>query len=79
MAFDVKAELDRHAGENYRLHGEHLNAQMVRVLRTIGYDRFYEKGEGCYLVDREGQRYLDFLSGFGVFALGRGHPGGLSA
>ena len=31
-------------------------------------------GEGCYLIDREGQRYLDFLSGFGVFALGRSHP-----
>jgi ornithine--oxo-acid transaminase len=74
MAFDIQAELRRHAGENYELHGRHLNRQMVRVLRTIGYDRFYEKGEGCYLIDRGGQRYLDFLSGFGVFALGRGHP-----
>jgi len=74
MPFDLKAELERHAGQNYRLHEQHLNAQMVRVLRTIGYDRFYEKGEGCYLIDREGERYLDFLSGFGVFALGRGHP-----
>ncbi len=74
MAFDIMAELARHAGENYELHARHLNAQMVRVLRTIGYDRFYEKAEGCYLIDREGRRYLDFLSGFGVFALGRGHP-----
>jgi len=32
------------------------------------------KGEGCYLIDDEGGRYLDFLSGFGVFALGRSHP-----
>jgi hypothetical protein len=29
---------------------------MVRVLTTIGYDRFYERGEGAWLVDRDGQR-----------------------
>lgn len=74
MSFDLLAEIERGRGGNYRLHSEHLNAQMVRVLRTIGYDRFYARGEGCYLFDRDGQRYLDFLSGFGVFALGRGHP-----
>ncbi|MGH9293938.1 MAG: aspartate aminotransferase family protein, partial [Acidimicrobiales bacterium] len=42
--------------------------------RTVGFDRFYERGEGCYLYDRDGARYLDFLSGFGVYALGRSHP-----
>jgi ornithine--oxo-acid transaminase len=46
----------------------------VRVLRTIGFDRFYERGEGAYLYDTEGRRYLDFLSGFGVYSLGRAHP-----
>ncbi|HMF28595.1 MAG TPA: aspartate aminotransferase family protein, partial [Candidatus Cybelea sp.] len=30
--------------------------------------------EGAYLFDRDGNRYLDFLAGFGVFALGRCHP-----
>ncbi len=33
------------------------------------------RAEGAYLFDRDGRRYLDFLSGFGVFALGRCHPG----
>jgi ornithine--oxo-acid transaminase len=66
--------LEKRQGENYELHRRHLNAQMVRVLSTIGYDRFYERGEGAWLIDRDGERYLDFLSGFGVFALGRSHP-----
>ena len=66
--------MEKRRGENYRLHREYLNTQLVRVLNTIGYDRFYEQGEGAYLIDREGDRYLDFLSGFGVFALGRNHP-----
>ncbi len=74
MAFDIRAELERHRGAGYALHREHMNAQMVRALRIIGFDRDYVRGEGCYLIDRQGRRYLDFLSGFGVFALGRNHP-----
>jgi len=41
------------------------------------YDRqrvLFEKGRGVYLWDARGQRYLDFLSGIGVNALGHGHP-----
>ncbi|MCC2106012.1 MAG: aminotransferase class III-fold pyridoxal phosphate-dependent enzyme, partial [Hyphomicrobiales bacterium] len=48
--------------------------QMVRVLQTIGYDVGFAKGAGQYLWDRNGARYLDLLSGWGVFALGRNHP-----
>ncbi len=46
----------------------------VRVLKTIGYDVGFTRGVGPYLLDREGDRYLDLLSGWGVFALGRNHP-----
>ena len=31
-------------------------------------------GEGMYLIDENGDRYLDLLSGIGVNALGYGHP-----
>src|ERR1043166_8977225 len=60
--------------ERWSLHGSHLNEQMVRVLRTIGFDVGFCRGAGPYLYDREGARYLDLLSGFGVFAIGRNHP-----
>ncbi len=66
--------LTAHAGQNFDLHEEHLNPQMVRVLKTIGYDRVYTRAQGPYLYDQQGQEYLDLLSGFGVFALGRNHP-----
>jgi ornithine--oxo-acid transaminase len=56
------------------MHSRHLNEQLVRVLKTIGYDVGFQKGQGQYLFDREGARYLDLLSGFGVFAIGRNHP-----
>jgi acetylornithine/N-succinyldiaminopimelate aminotransferase len=33
-----------------------------------------ERGKGVYLFDREGNRYLDFVAGLGVNALGHAHP-----
>src|SRR6201990_230431 len=56
------------------MHARHLNEQLVRVLKTIGYDVGLQEGQGQYLFDRDGVRYLDLLSGFGVFAIGRNHP-----
>src|SRR5215813_11469807 len=56
------------------MHARHLNEQLVRVLKTIGYDVGFQKGKGQYLYDRDNVRYLDLLSGFGVFAIGRNHP-----
>jgi ornithine--oxo-acid transaminase len=72
--FDVRALLDARGGEAFALHERYLNPQMPKVLRTIGFDRDYVRAEGAYLFDRHGERYLDFLAGFGVFALGRCHP-----
>ena len=60
--------------EKYALHEKYLNAQLVRVLKTIGYDVAYTEARGPYLYDAEGHRYLDLLSGWGVFCVGRNHP-----
>lgn len=41
------------------------------------YDRhkvLFERGRGVYLWDSRGKKYLDFLSGIGVNALGHNHP-----
>ncbi|MBU3076519.1 aspartate aminotransferase family protein [Sphingomonas quercus] len=32
------------------------------------------RGEGCYLIGEQGERYLDFASGIAVNLLGHGHP-----
>lgn len=59
--------------ENFALHDKYLNSQMVKVLKTIDFDRHYVRAKGAYLFDEQDNRYLDLLSGFGVFALGRNH------
>src|SRR5512137_1505927 len=74
MSKTIAQLLAERAGESFDLHDKHLNTQMVRVLKTIGYDRVYTKARGPYLYDDKGAEYLDLLSGFGVFALGRNHP-----
>ena len=35
----------------------------------------FESGKGCALFTRDGERYLDLISGVGVASLGHGHPG----
>ena len=72
--FDIGAILAEREPERYGLHTAHMNEQMVRVLQTIGYDVGFRAGQGQYLFDRKGDRYLDLLSGWGVFAIGRNHP-----
>ncbi len=74
MSQEIAGLFADHEADRFELHSRHLNEQMVRVLRTIGYDVGFCKGEGPYLYDRAGSRYLDLLSGFGVFAIGRNHP-----
>jgi ornithine--oxo-acid transaminase len=74
MPFDVARTFAERSGENFALHERYMNPQLARTLRTLGFDRNYVRAEGSYLYDDAGHRYLDFLSGFGVYALGRSHP-----
>ena len=74
MSLEIEGLFAEAEADRYTLHTRHLNEQMVRVLKTIGFDRAYQRGKGQYLYDREGRQYLDLLSGWGVFALGRNHP-----
>lgn len=37
-------------------------------------DIAFERGEGCYLYDTDGKKYLDSVSGIAVCCLGYSHP-----
>ncbi len=74
MTFDLKRVVAERLGENYALHEQYVNSTLVKVLRTIGFDRVYARAQGQYLWDQQGNRYLDLLSGFGVYSIGRNHP-----
>src|SRR5258707_10092815 len=73
MPLDLAALIAARRAQKYDLHERHLTPQFVRMLRVIGYDVDYKSAKGAYLYDDAGRRYLDLLSGFGVFAIGRNH------
>jgi ornithine--oxo-acid transaminase len=74
VTFDIRALLAQRLRDGARLHGEHVNAQVPKMLHAIGFDRVFTRAEGAYYWDADGNRYLDFLSGFGVAGIGRNHP-----
>ncbi len=70
---EVADLLSARQDEAMALNQRYLNPQLGRVVQTLGFDRDWVKGEGAHLIDRTGARYLDLLSGYGVFSLGRNH------
>jgi glutamate-1-semialdehyde 2,1-aminomutase len=52
----------------------------VRAMGQIGREPiFVERGEGCELVDVDGNRYLDWVGSWGPLILGHAHPAVLAA
>jgi len=74
MTFSLAQLVAERQDEQYSLHECYINPSFARVQAIIGFDKIYARGEGAYLWDVEGNRYLDLLAGYSVFNLGRGHP-----
>ncbi|HEY1687958.1 MAG TPA: aspartate aminotransferase family protein [Solirubrobacteraceae bacterium] len=70
----VSEILRERAGEEMALNDRHLNPQVGRIVRTLGFDKTWAGGDGAHLIDADGERYLDLFGGYGVFAVGRYHP-----
>ena len=70
----VAEQLAARGGDAMALNDRFLNPQLGRIVRTLGFDRVWVRGEGAHLIDADGTRYLDLLSGYGTFAIGRNHP-----
>ena len=51
-----------------------LNLEKAHVLHTYNRNMVVTRGEGPYIWDGEGNKYLDFTSGISVCNLGHCHP-----
>jgi len=52
----------------------------VRAFKGVeGTPIFFERGEGAYLIDADGQRYIDYVASWGPMILGHANPGVLQA
>lgn len=52
----------------------HIHPRLLKMFELGGMSATFTRAEGPYLWDTDGQRYLDFLAGGGVYFLGRNHP-----
>jgi putrescine aminotransferase len=56
------------------LHGRHINPVLMALSAKSNFAKIFVKGEGTHLWDSDGNRYLDFVAGFGSLNLGHNHP-----
>lgn len=52
----------------------YLNPSLPNLLKFMGFGTISHSTDGMYLRDVEGNEWLDFLGGLGVFSLGHRHP-----
>lgn len=52
---------------------DHINPYLAKLMGFAGFG-VEMHGEGCYLFDHEGRKFLDCLGGYGCFSLGHRHP-----
>jgi len=72
--FSIADLVSARGDKSLELWARTINPQFARVLKTIGFDRTWERAQGAYLWDKRGNRYLDLLGGFGMFNVGRNNP-----
>lgn len=54
-------------------YARHLNPYLAKLMAFAGFG-VETHGEGCYIFDHEGRKFLDCLGGYGCFSLGHRHP-----
>lgn len=65
--------------ESIRKYEEYVNPAMAKLFRYMGLSSVETYGEGCWVTDSDGRRFLDCLGGYGVFSLGHRHPAVIAA
>jgi len=52
----------------------HINPLLADFYRQHHIERVFSRGEGAWLTDLDGTRYLDFVAGYGCLNTGHNHP-----
>lgn len=52
----------------------YVHPKLLKMFELAGMNATFVRAEGQYLWDAQGNRFLDFLTGGGVYLIGRNHP-----
>lgn len=69
-----KELIEEHISSASHLSKRHVHPRLLKLFEVGGMNTAFRRGKGNYLFDSAGNRYLDFLSGGGVYFIGRNHP-----
>ena len=73
-ALDVAEQFAECLPHKFDIASQYFHPKFIQALKLTGLDKLYTRAEGCYVYDREGNRYLDFLCGYRVLNVGHNHP-----
>jgi putrescine aminotransferase len=71
---DIDEALSLNASEITENHRLYINSGLTGLLSMLGLNKKFTRAEGSYIWDDEGNRYTDFLAGYGSVSLGHNHP-----
>lgn len=66
--------IEEHISSSSHLAKRHIHPRLLKLFEVGGMNTAFRGGKEQYLFDSEGNRYLDFLAGGGVYFIGRNHP-----
>lgn len=55
-------------------YSEYVNPHLGKLLEQVNMDKRFVRGEGCWLWDDKGNRYLDFVAAYGALPFGFNPP-----
>ena len=70
MSPETEAHIDG-VIERYR---DYINPGLAKLMQFGGFGDVEAEAQGCVLTTVSGQKYLDFVGGYGVFSVGHRHP-----
>ncbi len=62
-----------------KLHKEYGNSGLTSTMSLLDFDKNFVRAQGASVWDSDGNKYLDFLGGFGSLNVGHNHPKILAA
>lgn len=71
---DLQTALSRSQAEIRDAHKNYLNPGLVTLMGLLDFSKRYVRAEGVSVWDEDGNRYLDFLGGYGSLNLGHNPP-----
>ncbi|MEQ1504639.1 MAG: aspartate aminotransferase family protein [Myxococcota bacterium] len=71
---DFKDRIESFLTSSENLSRRHVHPRLLKMFELGGMNTAFVRAEGQYVWDAQGERYLDLLSGGGVYFLGRNHP-----